>query len=276
MYKKKLTNINTIRGTKIYIFSKNKTLKKLNYDTDITLIHYKNFLNWLFKTFRTNEKKFRTELFNNIDLKKNQKILITGVGTGNDLYFLLKYKSQLNLKIYTQDLSLKFLLYSYKKFKNYKNVFFNLSDAKDLPFKDNVFDHTFHFGGINLFGNLKKSINEMFRVTKNLGSVNFGDEGIANWLRKTVYADMMINNNKLWKKKIPINLLPICSSNLKIRWLLGNCFYFINATKNTKFPEINLHIKHKSPQGGSIYSRYLKHKKIRNKKNLNNREYLTN
>ena len=63
MYKKKLTNINTIRGTKIYIFSKNKTLEKLNYDIDITLIHYKNFLNWLFKTFRTNEKKFRLSLW---------------------------------------------------------------------------------------------------------------------------------------------------------------------------------------------------------------------
>ena len=268
MYKKKLTNIKKIKDTKIYIFSKNKTLKKLNYDTETTIKFYRNFLKWLFNTFRTNEKKFRTELFNNIDLKKNQKILITGAGNGDDAYFLLKYRSKLNLKIYLQDLSPKFLLNCFKRFKNYKNVSFNLSDAKDLPFKDNVFDHTFHFGGINLFGNLKKSISEMFRVTKNLGSVNFGDEGIANWLRKTVYGDMMIHNNKLWKKKIPIDILPFHSEDVKVKWLLGNCFYFINARKNIKFPNVNFHIKHKSPRGGSIYSRYLKHKKIKNK-NIN-------
>ena len=265
MYKKQISKIEKIKGTEIYLFSKNKTSKKLNYNNDTTVEFYRNFLNWLFKTFKTNEKKFRTELFSDINFKKNQRVLITGAGNGDDAYFLIKYKKKLNLKIYLQDLSHKFLLNSYKKLKNQKNVFFNLSDAKDLPFKDNVFDHSFHFGGINLFGNLEKSISEMFRVTKNLGSVNFGDEGVANWLTKTVYGEMMINNNKLWKKKVPLDTLPFCSTNVRVRWLLGNCFYFINDKKDIKFPKVNFHIKHKSPRGGSIYSRYKNYKKIKNK-----------
>ena len=103
----------------------------------------------------------------------------------------------------------------------------------------------------------------MFRVTKNLGSVNFGDEGVANWLRNSTYSKMMINNNKLWKKKVPIDILPFCSTDVKVSWLLGNCFYFINAKKNVKFPKVNFHVKHKSPRGGSIYSRYMKTKRIK-------------
>ena len=43
MYKKKLTNIKKIKDTKIYIFSKNKPLKKLNYDTETTIKFYRNF-----------------------------------------------------------------------------------------------------------------------------------------------------------------------------------------------------------------------------------------
>ena len=100
------------------------------------------------------------------------------MGNGDDVDFLIKNKKNLNLKIYTQDLSEKFITHCYKRFHKKKNIFYNLSNAKNLPFKDNVFDHTYHFGGINLFGNIKKSINEMFRVTKDLGSINFGDEGV--------------------------------------------------------------------------------------------------
>ena len=161
-----------------------------------------------------------------------------------------------------QDLSQKFMTYCYYRFKNRKNCSFNVSDAKNLPFEDDVFDHTFQFGGINLFGNMKKCINEMVRVTKKNGTINFGDEGVAPWLRNTVFADMMINNNKLWKKKLPIKLIPFYSTNIKIRWLLGNCFYFISFQKNSKFPIVNFTVTHKSPRGGNILSRYIKKKKF--------------
>lgn len=270
MYKKNLKGIKKIKNTEIYIFSKTKKNDKQNYNSENSIEHYKNFLNWLIKTFKTNNKKLREDLFKNIKFKKNQKILITGVGNGDDVDFLIKKKKNLGLKIYIQDLSEKFITHCYKRFHKHNNIFFNLSNANHLPFKDNVFDHTYHFGGINLFGNIRKSINEMFRVTKDLGSINFGDEGVANWLRNTVYAEMVINNNKLWNRKIPLNYLPFNSSDVKIRWLLGNCFYFINIKKNNKFPNVNFKVKHKSPRGGSIYSRYFEYKKKKiNKFQLN-------
>ena len=42
-----------------------------------------------------------------------------------------------------------------------------------------------------------------------------------------------------------------------IKYILENCFYLITYRKNIKFPQINPHVKHKSPRGGSMYSRYL-------------------
>ncbi len=273
MYKQSLKNIKKIKNTEIYIFSKTTKIDKQNYNSENSIKHYKNFLNWLMKTFKTNNKKFRNDLFKDIQFKKNQKILITGVGNGDDVDFLIKNKKNLNLKIYTQDLSEKFIIHCYKRFRKQNNIFYNLSNASNLPFKDNVFDHTYHFGGINLFGNIKRSINEMFRVTKDLGSINFGDEGVARWLDNTVYAEMMINNNKLWDRKIPLNYLPFNSSNVKIRWLLGNCFYFINIKKNNNFPNVNFKVKHKSPRGGSIYSRYVEYKKIKKKKFQLNKKF---
>ena len=80
--------------------------------------------------------------------------------------------------------------------------------------------------------------------------------------------NMMINNNSLWKKKIPIDKIPFYTNNINIKWLLGNCFYFISFVKDNRFPNVNLHVKHKSPRGGSIMSRYIKKKKYKNKSKI--------
>ena len=221
---------------------------------------YRNSLKWLFKTFKTNQKEFRKKLLENINFKKNQKILITGVGNGDDVIAINKIYKKLNLKYYVQDISVEMIksTFSHIKKNKIRNCDFHVSNANKLPFQDNYFDHTFHFGGINLFPNLKKSINEMTRVTKNKGSVTFGDEGIIPSLRKTTYAKMLINNNSLWRKKTPIDKLPYIATNIKITWLLENCFYLINFIKDKKFPKINIDVIHKSPRGGTIRSRYLK------------------
>ena len=42
----------------------------------------------------------------------------------------------------------------------------------------------------------------MERVVKNGGSITYGDEGIAPWLRNTIYSEMLINNNRLWKFRL--------------------------------------------------------------------------
>ena len=59
----------------IPIFTNQKTSKNTKYELDNANLIYTNFLEWLFKTFKTNEKEFREKIFQDIKFKKNQKIL---------------------------------------------------------------------------------------------------------------------------------------------------------------------------------------------------------
>ena len=73
-----------------------------------------------------------------------------------------------------------------------KSVCFTISNALDLPYKDDYFDAVFHFGGINLFGDVAVAIAEMDRVCKTGGNVLFGDESVASHLREHDYGKMFI------------------------------------------------------------------------------------
>ena len=248
---------------KIPCFTKIKISKTTNYEVKQASLFYKNFLDWLFGTFKTNEKEFRKTAFKDINFKKNQKVLITGSGNGDDIKYIIKNYKSLKLKIFAQDLSTPLMLDCSKKLKRYKNIFFNISNAKSLPFENGFFDHCFQFGGINLFGNFKKSIQEMERVTKIGGSITFGDEGIGLWLRDTIYSDMLTNNNKLWKFKFNLKNITLNANNVSIRYLLGNCFYVVNYVYDPDYKNrFNYEIIHKSPRGGSILTRYISKKKF--------------
>jgi len=135
-------------------------------------------------------------------------------------------------------------------------LFFTVSNATDLPYKSKYFDRVFHFGGINLFGNLSGSINEMERVTKYGGKVVFGDEGIAEHLRNSEYFRIVTTNNSLYTARNPFHLLPENSTNCELTYLLQNCFYLITFTPEAGAPNINMDVLHKSPRGGSMRKRF--------------------
>ena len=163
----------------------------------------------------------------------------------------------MKIRFYYQDISKVMAEYAFKNISKKKiSCKYIVSGSDKLPFEKDFFDGIFHFGGINLFKNPKSSLNEMMRVTKDKGQIIYGDEGIGTWLRKSTYSKMLINNNKLWSSKPLLEILPFKSRNIKLSWILENCFYVISFYKNKNFPNINLKVKHKSPRGGSIYSRY--------------------
>ena len=219
-----------------------------------------NALSWLFSTHNVNEKKLREDLIGKLKLKKGDKVLVTATGAGNDLEYIAKRIGQSG-QIYAQDYAKEMLFAAYYRtkkildFKKYK-IFFSVNDATNLPFKDNQFDATYHFGGINLYKNVKKGIDEMDRVTKPGGKVVFGDEGIAYWLKNTELGKSLITNNTLYNLNPPIDMIPLSARDVNLSWVINNCFYVIEYVVGSKNWDANIDIPHVGRRGGSIRTRH--------------------
>ena len=219
-----------------------------------------NSLNWLFDTFGGSEQSLRENLVARLHLKKGQKVLITGAGAGNDLPYLAELLGE-NGTIYAQDFSAPMLASAIERSKSTLglddfDIHFSVSDATNLPFEDNSFDATYHFGGLNIFPDIRKGIHEMDRVTKDGGRVVFGDEGIPPWLKRTEYGKMVITNNPLCAFDAPLEHLPESARDVNLSWEVGFCFYIIDYTVCANPLDVNIDVPHKGIRGGTMRSRY--------------------
>ena len=181
-----------------------------------------NALNWLFETHNVNEDSLRKNLIDRLDLKEGDTVLMTATGAGNDIKYILD-KIGKSGTLYAQDFAKEMLFAVYERIKTEinieeYNIEFSVNDATNLPFNDNSFDATFHFGGINLYNDIKAGIDEMHRVTKLEGKIVFGDEGLAQWLKKTELGQALITNNKLYDLEPPLDLIPSSAKNVKLDW----------------------------------------------------------
>jgi ubiquinone/menaquinone biosynthesis C-methylase UbiE len=159
---------------------------------------YRNFLDWLFTSFGESEQAFRQGLVSHLRLKPGQRVLVTGCGLGEDLPIIAAQVGPSGA-VYAQDLAKRMVLHAHERYPaTLPAPHFSVGDAMELPFADGFFDAVFHFGGINLFGDMPRAIAEMARVARPGGRVAFGDESVAPWLRKTEYARVAIANIPLW------------------------------------------------------------------------------
>lgn len=67
---------------------------------------------------------------------------------------------------------------------------------------------------------------------------------------------MAINNNLLWGRFAPIDLLPRNAVDVHLSWVLGNCFYVIDFEVSETGPSIDIDVSHKGCRGGSMRTRY--------------------
>ncbi|HJO94181.1 MAG TPA: methyltransferase domain-containing protein [Victivallales bacterium] len=229
------------------------------YDHKSSTKIYRNFLDWLFLTFDEDESIFRANLLAKLKLQKGYKVLITGCGLGDDIRQIIDVIGSDGV-VHANDLAAEMVVaashYVMLNQPNSKNIFLSVCDAQNLPFSDNYFDAAFHFGGINLFDNIKLSIEEMERVVRPGGRVVFGDEGVAPWLRNIEYGRIAINNNSLWAATAPLDLLPRYCMDVHLSWVLGNCFYVIDFEVSDSGPYMNKDMGHKGTRGGSMRTRY--------------------
>lgn len=219
---------------------------------------YRNFLDWLFRTFNADEEAVRRGMVTRMRLAPGGRALVTGCGLGEDLVFIAEVIGSRG-ELHAQDLSRAMVLQADRDYaqRHIEPVAsFSVGDALELPYVDGYFDAVLHFGGINLFGDMRKAVAEMARVTRAGGRVVFGDEGVAPWLRGTEYAKVAITNIPLWASAVPIADLPFSAADVHCTWILGNCFYLIDFAIAPGGPQMNIDVPHKGRRGGTARSRY--------------------
>lgn len=224
------------------------------YNSDNSVEIYRNFLNWLFETFNVSEHDFRTQLLSHLNLTAGMRVLIVGCGLGEDIPMTAEQVGPSG-EIHAQDLSKAMVLEAARK-NDRPNTLFTISNANQLPYVSGYFDAVFHFGGINLFGDMRKAIAELDRVCKKGGRVVFGDEGIAEHLRESEYYQVAVCNNRLWASETPMALLPQGALDVQLNYVLGNCFYLIGFTSGKSLPYMNIDVQHKGARGGTARTRY--------------------
>lgn len=248
-----------VNGTQIPVFVCAPENSSDYTQANATQIH-DNSLRWLFETFNTNEANLRDNLVARLKLKKGDSVLVTGAGTGNDLPFLVQHMEGEGT-IHAQDISYQMLLTGAERHGAQLsspglNLCFSVSDATDLPYADNIFDAAYHFGGINLFPDIRRGIAEMNRVVKPGGRIVIGDEGLAPWLKSTELGKMLVKNNPLYVYEAPLSLLPDTARQVRLSWVLHNCFYVLEFTVADSPLPINIDVPHVGKRGGSIRTRY--------------------
>jgi SAM-dependent methyltransferase len=219
-----------------------------------------NALRWVLQTFHADEAELRRGLVARLQLREGGRALITGAGTGNDLPYLAQALGRSG-EIYAQDIAQQMLLAGVERHRadverTGIKLHFSVSDATNLPFGDGEFDAAYHFGGINLFADVRRGIAEMNRVVKAGGRVVIGDEGVAPWLRSSEIGRMLIRNNALYACEVPLGLLPETVRSPRVSWELCNTFYVIEFSVATDPLPIDIDVPHLGTRGGTVRTRY--------------------
>ncbi|MBI2673540.1 class I SAM-dependent methyltransferase [Candidatus Woesearchaeota archaeon] len=113
-------------------------------------------------------KKYRQLIISLLNLKKGDKILDIGCGTGDLLIDLdNKYKNRLNLT--GIDITPNFIKVARERVKNRKKIGILNMSLNNLRFGNNLFDYVFAIRLLHHINNPKKKIKEINKVLKDKG-----------------------------------------------------------------------------------------------------------
>lgn len=107
-----------------------------------------------------------------------------------------------------------------------------MGNAERLPFKDEVFDVVFHFGGINFFDDKVAAICEMTRVAKPGTKFVIGDE---NETLAAKYENLPVTEQFYDQRKQAIttlvDLLPPGMQDVRVKDIAGGDLYCLSFRK---------------------------------------------
>ena len=217
---------------------------------------YDKFADFPFKTFGFEQHDVRLDITQRLGLKPGDKVLEVGGGDGRGAEYILKEIGDGGI-LFFQELSEAFLKKAKERLDAYNTpVEYATANACYVSFQDNSFDAAHHFGGINTFSDVKRSLSELARVVKPGGKVVVGDEGMGPWLRDTEFGKVMMNSNPLLAYEIPFQDIPLEARDVKVEWIMNGSFFLLEFTVAKGEPTANYHIPIPSQRGGTHWSRY--------------------
>lgn len=217
---------------------------------------YDEYLPLTFMTFDCDETEVRTHMVDRLALAPGARVLEVGAGTGRTSRFIAGRIGKSG-HIYVHDISRGILERAVSNLADEAPArSFVLSNAVYLPFPDRYFDAVFHFGGLNMFSDVKRSLAEMVRVTKPGGRIVVGDESVPPWLRDTELAKVLINSSSHYAAELPLAQMPVEARDVVIEYILGGVFYLISFTVGEGMPTANLDFEIPGERGGTHRTRF--------------------
>ena len=181
-----------------------------------------------------------------VDISKSlnpKRILDVATGTADIAIALTKIK---NCEIIGMDLSSNMLEIGQKKIKElhlYKNVKLELGDVENLEYNDNYFDVVTVGYGVRNFENLKKSLDEIYRVLKKNGTLIILETSVPKNRAIKLFYNFF---TKFYVKLIGFLFSKDFNAYSYLQKSASNFPHgqdFINILKNSKFTNISQDIK---------------------------------
>jgi ubiquinone/menaquinone biosynthesis C-methylase UbiE len=175
----------------------------------------------------------RRKIANLLDLRLGMHVLEVSVGTGANLPLLARWVGAEG-RLYGLDLSAGMLGVARKWAAALScPVHLMRGDAVHLPFADGAFDAVLHFGGVNLFGDRARALEEMVRVAKPGATLVVGDEGMSEARRASWLGRQLVKMNNLYRFRPPFHLLPWDRiENVQLHWVWREVFWLLRFQRS--------------------------------------------
>lgn len=163
---------------------------------------------------------------------KGGRVLEVAVGTGANLPFLSRRVGPEG-ELLGVDLSMAMIHVARRRARSLQTpIHFARADACHLPFADDTFDAVFHFGGLNMFGDVGAALREMVRVAKPGATIVASDEGMSETRRRTWLGRRLGRMNTLNLCRPPFAELPWEHvEDFELHWAWRELFYVMRFRK---------------------------------------------
>lgn len=216
---------------------------------------YDEYLPLTFMTFSCDETEVRNHMVDRLRIVPGQRILEVGAGTGRTSKFIAE-RLRGNGHVYVHDISRVILRKAAVNLAEEQvERSYVLSNAVYLPFPNDHFDAVFHFGGLNMFSDVKRGLAEMTRVVRPGGRVVVGDESVPPWLRHTEFGRILMNSSTHYEGHLPLEHMPVEARDVVIEYIIGGVFYLLSFTVGVGEPQADFDFEIPGARGGTHRTR---------------------